>query len=147
MPNHKISTKCEFNDHGTIITFDSLLERQVYKCLRNFYKKDEIKCHVKYLLTDYPTKKSYVLDFETDDFYLEVKGSWICESKHSWNAFKDKTYWFMSQYRNKPFLVCMNQLPKYKSFNLKGVSLTNLANLDNHLEQFKTSCFTPLKKK
>ncbi|MEM4134667.1 MAG: hypothetical protein QXV73_05665 [Candidatus Micrarchaeia archaeon] len=109
--------------------FYSELEYIVYGILRRFYKPPEIKTQVRYTLTEFPSLLTYILDFETPWNYIEVKGGWVLSRQQELQYLKTKIYWFVNQYRDKEFLLVVNN----KKIFLPGVKTVLISELEEYL--------------
>lgn len=117
------------------IKFDSHGELVCYKLLLQKYSKKDIQVHKKFTLCNYPRKLSLNLDFEVPDFYVEYKGSWAFTHSAIKQGQKVKFFWFMNQYRDKPLIICTDQLDNAKKKHvIKGISITNLQRMQQDIK-------------
>ena len=113
-----ISKRVTIIDKGKTFKFDSKLEHETYKILRRFYEPDEILKNTKKTLVDEPKKISTFIDFETPRHYIECKGSWAFANKNDIAYIKLKYVLFIKHYRDKPFILLVDNLTKKISTQL-----------------------------
>lgn len=110
------------------IKFDSKLEFQVYEILKKYYSSFYI--HIPKILSEKPQLKT-ILDFETPDFYIEVKGNWCCKNEAIYQTTKIKYYWFINKFSDKPLIMVTNG--KFRPF--KGIQTLNINTFECFLKR------------
>lgn len=97
--------------------------------LRRFYEARKIKAQVNYTLTKFPRETKSILDLETPDNYIEVKRGWGRRRSQEIQYLKTKTYWFISQDKEKEFILVVNN----KKIFLPGVRTILVSELEGYL--------------